>query len=91
MQKSKEFLDLLIRFIVDHPEDVVIDSRTDEMGVLLTLTVNHEDMGKVIGRQGLAAKAIRALLRVVGMKENARINLKINEPDGSTKAHDNDQ
>jgi len=91
MQKSKEFLDLLIRFIVDHPEDVVIDSRTDEMGVLLTLTVNHEDMGKVIGRQGLTAKAIRALLRVVGMKENARINLKINEPDGSTKAHDNDQ
>jgi len=88
MQKSKELLDLLVKAIVDHPDDVKIESRTDEMGVLLTLTVNKEDMGKVIGRGGDTAKAIRSLLRIVGMRENARINLKINEPEGSTHVHD---
>jgi len=88
MQKTKELLDLLVKAIVDHPDDVKIESRTDEMGVLLTLTVNKEDMGKVIGRQGNTAKAIRSLLRIVGMRENARINLKINEPEGSTHTHD---
>jgi len=87
MQKTKELLDLLVKAIVDHPDDVKIESRTDEMGVLLTLTVNKEDMGKVIGRGGDTAKAIRSLLRIVGMRENARINLKINEPEGSTHVH----
>lgn len=87
MQKSKEFLELLVRSIVDHPEDIKIASRTDEMGVLLTLDIHQEDMGKVIGRAGNTAKAIRVLLRVVGMRENARINLKINEPEGSTHTH----
>jgi len=87
MQKTKELLDLLVKSIVDHPDDVKIESRTDEMGVLLTLTVNKEDMGKVIGRGGDTAKAIRSLLRIVGMRENARINLKINEPEGSTHVH----
>jgi predicted RNA-binding protein YlqC (UPF0109 family) len=57
----------------------------DEMGVLLTLTVNPEDMGQVIGRQGATAKSIRTLLRVIGAKNNARVNLKINEPEGSTR------
>ena len=55
------------------------------MGVLLTLTVAREDMGKIIGREGATAKAIRSLLHVVGMTESARISLKINEPDGSTR------
>lgn len=80
MQKSKEFLEYLIASIVEFPDDVKIDCRTDEMGVLLTLHVTREDMGKIIGREGQTAKAIRTLLRVVGMKENARINLKIEEP-----------
>lgn len=88
MQKSKEFLELLVKSIVDHPEAIKIASRTDEMGVLLTLDIHASDMGKVIGRAGATAKAIRVLLRVVGMKESARINLKINEPEGSTHAHD---
>jgi hypothetical protein len=52
------------------------------MGVLMTLDVNKDDMGKIIGREGNTAKAIRTLLRVVGMKNNARVNLKINEPAG---------
>jgi len=77
-----KFLDYVIRALVDHPESVKIDRKVDEMGVLLTLDVHPEDMGKVIGRSGNTAKAIRTLLRVVGMKNNARVNLKINEPEG---------
>ncbi len=79
---DKEFLEFLIKALVENPADVVIDRSVDEMGVLLTLSVNAADMGKIIGRQGNTAKAIRTLLRVVGMKHNARVNLKINEPEG---------
>ena len=68
--------------LVDNPNDVKIDRTVDEMGVLITMTVNRADMGKIIGRQGNTAKAIRTLLRVIGMKNNARVNLKINEPEG---------
>lgn len=79
---DKAFLEFIVSSLVDHKEDVAIDRVVDEMGVLLTLTVNRDDMGKVIGRQGNTAKAIRTLLRVIGMKNNARVNLKINEPGG---------
>jgi uncharacterized protein len=75
-----QFLEYVIKALVNHPDDVKIKRTVDEMGVLMTLDVNPEDMGKVIGRSGNTAKAIRILLRVVGMKNNARINLKINEP-----------
>lgn len=85
---DKEFLEMLVKALVDHPEDVVVNRSVDEMGVLLTLTVNQSDMGKIIGRQGNSAKAIRTLLRVVGMKNNARVNLKINEPEGYQKQPD---
>ncbi len=81
---DKEFLEFLVKSIVDHPDDVVIDRRVDEMGVLLSLKVNTQDMGQVVGRQGATAKAIRSLLRIVGIKSNARVNLKIEEPEGST-------
>jgi predicted RNA-binding protein YlqC (UPF0109 family) len=79
---DKEFLEYTVKALVDNPADVVIERTVDEMGVLLTLSVNQNDMGKIIGRQGNTAKAIRTLLRVVGMKNNARVNLKINEPAG---------
>src|SRR3954471_3320777 len=82
---DKEFLEMLVKALVENPNDVAIDRTVDEMGVLLTLTVNPADMGKIIGRQGNTAKAIRTLLRVVGMKNNARVNLKINEPVGGMK------
>lgn len=82
---DKEFLEMLVKALVDNPQDVVIDRTVDEMGVLLTLSVNQADMGKIIGRAGNTAKAIRTLLRVVGMKHNARVNLKINEPEGGMK------
>lgn len=75
------FLEYVVKALVDHPEEVKIKRSVDEMGVLLTLDVNGEDMGKIIGRSGNTAKAIRTLLRVVGMKNNARVNLKINEPE----------
>ena len=83
--KDQEFLEAMVKALVDHPEQVKIDRKVDEMGVLMTLDVHPEDMGKIIGRQGNTAKAIRTLLRVVGMKNNARVNLKINEPEGSTR------
>lgn len=76
------FLDYVVRALVDNPEDVKITRKVDEMGVLINLTVNKADMGKVIGRSGNTAKAIRTLLRVIGMKNNARVNLKIEEPEG---------
>lgn len=80
-----EFVEYVVKSIVDHPDDVKLDRNIDEMGVLITLTVNPEDMGQIIGRQGATAKSIRTLLRVIGARNNARVNLKINEPEGSTR------
>ncbi|MGC9046915.1 MAG: KH domain-containing protein [Minisyncoccia bacterium] len=77
---DQEFLEYIVKSIVEHPDDVRVDRRVDEMGVLLTLHVNQQDMGQVVGRQGSTAKAIRTLLRIVGIKNNARVNLKIEEP-----------
>jgi hypothetical protein len=81
-----QFLEYVVKSLVDNPDAVKIDRTVDEMGVLLTLIVHAEDMGKIIGRQGNTAKAIRILLRVVGMKNNARVNLKINEPEGGSRS-----
>ena len=83
MTDDKGFLEYVVKALVDNPNDVKIDRTVDEMGVLITMTVNPADMGKIIGRQGNTAKAIRTLLRVIGMKNNARVNLKINEPEGA--------
>lgn len=80
--EDKNFLEYVVKALVDNPNDVKIERNVDEMGVLITMTVNPADMGKIIGRQGNTAKAIRTLLRVIGMKNNARVNLKINEPEG---------
>ena len=84
MPADNDFLEYVVKALVDNPDAVKIDRVVDEMGVLLTLDVAPEDMGKIIGRSGNTAKAIRTLLRVVGMKNNARVNLKINEPAGGT-------
>jgi predicted RNA-binding protein YlqC (UPF0109 family) len=82
MEQDQLFLDQVVKALVDNPTSVIITRSVDEMGVLLTLTVHADDMGKIIGRDGNIAKALRTLLRVVGMKHNARVNLKINEPVG---------
>ena len=85
MEQDQQFLEYVVKALVDHPDDVAIARTVDEMGVLLTRTVSPEDMGKVIGKDGNIAKALRTLLRVVGMKHNARVNLKINEPQGGKR------
>jgi hypothetical protein len=83
---DQEFLEYLVKSLVDNPSAVKVSRVVDEMGVLLTLDIAPEDMGKVIGRMGNTAKAVRTLLRVVGMKNNARVNLKINEPEGGKRS-----
>ena len=80
--QDQEFLEFVVKYIVDNPDVVKTDRRVDEMGGLITLKVDPNDMGKIIGRNGQTAKAIRSLLRVVGVKNNARVNLKIEEPEG---------
>ncbi len=81
-----EFLEYIVKSIVDTPKAVKVNREVDERGVLITLDVDPKDMGMIIGRQGSTAKAIRTLLRVVGARNNARVNLKINEPEGSERA-----
>lgn len=81
-QADQEFVETVVKAIVDNPTDVKTKRSVDEMGVLIELTVNPEDMGKIIGKEGRTAKSIRTLLRVLGAKNNARVNLKIIEPEG---------
>ncbi|MDI6603457.1 MAG: KH domain-containing protein [Patescibacteria group bacterium] len=80
---DQDFLEYVIKALVDHPEDVKIERKVDEMGVLLSLKVNPEDMGQIIGKAGSTARAIRSLVRIVGLKNHARVNLKIEEPEGA--------
>ncbi len=80
MDQDTQFLEFIVKSIVEFPDQVRIERKTDDMGVLMTVTVDPEDMGKIIGREGNTAKAIRVLLRIVGMKRSARINMKIAEP-----------
>lgn len=82
MQSDQEFLEYVVKALADNPDAVKTDRKVDEMGVLITLKVDPADMGKIIGRSGQTAKAIRSLLRVVGIKNNARVNMKIEEPEG---------
>ncbi len=91
MEQDHAFLEHVIKALVDNPDSVMITRTVDEMGVLLTLTVHPDDMGKIIGKDGNIAKALRTLLRVVGMKHNARVNLKINEPTGGKRAPEREE
>lgn len=80
-----EFVEYIVKNIVGNPSDVKVDRKVDEMGVLLTLNINPADIGYVIGKRGNTARAIRTLLKIIGAKNNARVNLKINEPEGSKR------
>lgn len=71
--------DILVN-IVKHPYDVYVEEIHDDMGILLMVNTNKEDMGSVIGKLGATAKAIRHIIRVIGMKNQHRISVKINEP-----------
>jgi len=83
MEQDQIFVEELVKAIVNHPDDVKTERIVDERGVLITLHIHPEDMGYVIGRQGQTARAIRTLLKIVGAKNDARVNLKIYEPEGS--------
>ena len=82
---DQEFVEYVVKMLVSTPDKVKVERKIDEMGVLITLDVDPKDMGMVIGREGATAKALRTLLRVIGAKNNARVNLKINEPEGSVR------
>lgn len=80
--RDREFVEIIIKEIVNNPDKVVVTRTVDELGVLLSVKVAPEDMGLLIGRSGSTAKAIRTLARIVGMRNNARVNLRIEEPEG---------
>lgn len=82
MSVDQEFLEFVVKALVDEPDQVQVERKVDELGVLLSLKVSPADMAKIIGREGQTARAIRTLLRIVGIKNNARVNLKIEEPAG---------
>ena len=92
---DQQFVEYVIKSLVEHPDDVVVERMIDEKGVLLELTVDPEDIGRVIGKRGSTAQSLRALLRALGTKNDARYNLKIVDIDrpegerGSTRpAHE---
>ena len=85
METDQAFVEYVVKAIVNNPEEVKTERNVDERGVLITLHVKPEDMGYVIGRQGQTARAIRTLLKIVGAKNNARVNFKIHEPEGSMR------
>lgn len=86
--KDKDFLEYVVKSIVSDPASVVVTRTEDELGILLTLQVGKGDMGRIIGKSGQTAKALRMLLRVVGAQTNARVNMKIIEPEGEEGADD---
>lgn len=74
---DQQFVEYIVKSLVNHPDDVIVERQIDEKGVLLTLTVNPEDLGRVIGKRGVTAQSLRTLLRAFGTKNDARYNLKI--------------
>ncbi len=78
---DQEFLEYVVKALVNHKDDVKIERKVDEMGVLLSLKVHPDDMGQIIGKKGATVRALRALVKLVGLKHNARVNLKIEEPE----------
>ena len=85
---DQQFIEYVVKSLVGYPDDVVVDRLIDEKGVLLTLTVNPEDLGRVIGRRGSTAQSLRTLLRALGTKNDARYNLKIVDTDKDGQAYE---
>lgn len=82
MEPEQQFIEMVVRAIVNNPADVRTDRKVDEKGVLLTLHVNPADMGYAVGKRGKTAESLRTLLRIVGAKNNARVSLQIHDPSG---------
>jgi len=91
MEKDQAFVEMVVKQIVDNPDEVKTERKVDEMGVLIELTVAADDMGKIIGKEGKTAKSIRTLLRVLGAKERARVNMKIIEPETGRAVKEGDE
>lgn len=89
---DQQFIEYIVKSLVGHPDDVVVERVIDEKGVLLSLTVNPEDLGRVIGKRGVTAQSLRTLLRALGTKNDARYNLKIvnNDDDRENYSHSSD-
>lgn len=90
---DQQFVEYVVKSLVGNPDDVVVDRIVDEKGVLLTLTVNPDDLGRVIGRRGATAQSLRTLLRALGTKNSARYNLKIvnnDEPSDAPRSSSDD-
>ena len=84
---DQQFVEYIVKSLVERPEDVIVDRIIDEKGVLLTLTVNPEDLGRVIGKRGVTAQSLRTLLRALGTKNDARYNLKIVNNDDDRESY----
>lgn len=78
---DQQFIEYIVKSLVSNPDAVIIERRIDEKGVLLELTVDPEDLGRVIGKRGATAQSLRTLLRALGTKNDARYNLKIVDND----------
>ena len=86
---DQQFVEYIVKTLVNNPDKVSVERKIDEKGVLLSLTVDPEDVGRVIGKRGITAQSIRMLLRALGTKQDARFNLKIvnsDEEEGAPRA-----
>lgn len=84
---DQQFVEYIVKTLVNNPDKVAVERTIDEKGVLLELTVDPEDVGRVIGRRGVTAQSIRTLLRALGTKNDARYNLKIVNTDEDGAPH----
>lgn len=91
MESVKKFAELLVQAIVDNQSAVSVSVQNDEMGILLLIKVAPEDMGKIIGREGRTVNAVREIIRIVGFKNQARVSVKIEEPEGEGDSRPKDE
>ncbi|MBR3254590.1 KH domain-containing protein [Candidatus Saccharibacteria bacterium] len=86
---DQQFVEYIVKTLVNNPDKVSVERKIDEKGVLLSLTVDPEDVGRVIGKRGVTAQSIRMLLRALGTKQDARYNLKIvnTDEEGGVREH----
>ena len=87
---DQQFVEYIVKTLVNNPDKVEVTRKIDEKGVLLSLSVDPEDVGRVIGKRGATAQSIRTLLRALGTKNDARYNLKIVNTDSPASDDDDD-
>ena len=85
---DQQFVEYIVKTLVNNPDKVAVERKIDEKGVLLSLTVDPSDVGRVIGKRGVTAQAIRVLLRALGTKQDARYNLKIVNTEEGGASHE---